>query len=105
MKALKLARAALTASADDASAWALLALILTARREEQLAHSVLDAGLAAMHVSEHFLLLRIRAKLYTTQGMETFNFSVTLCDGQVHSRLAEAYNRAALLARKKICHQ
>ena len=105
MKALKLARAALTTSADDASAWALLALILTARREKQLAHSVLDAGLAATHASEHYLLLRIRAKLYTTQGIETFNVSVTLCDGEVHWRLAVAYNRAALLARKKFCHQ
>lgn len=67
--ALKTARAALAVSAvNDASVWTFLALILTARQEAQLAHSVVETGLAATSVSQHQLLLKIKASLYTMQG-------------------------------------
>jgi len=68
--ALKNARRALSLAppGEGPLMWALLALLLTARKEGQVAFSVIEAGLLQVGLREQLLLLRIKAKLHQLQG-------------------------------------
>jgi len=68
--ALKNARTALSVASTERGAlkWALLALLLTARKEFKVALPIIEAGLLEVGPQEQLLLFRIKARVHQIQG-------------------------------------
>ena len=69
--ALRSARAALSLKGpmEGPLMWALLALLLTARKERQVSLAIIEAGMPQVGLQEQLLLLRIKASVHQMQGL------------------------------------